>query len=106
MASCAKNLGNLGGESLYISGAPLYGRAFLAPMAGITDVAMRRLAQKFGASLTISEIVAAEHYARGDAANRLKAEGPGLVPMPFRLPGATLLSWRKRHASRRTSAPR
>jgi tRNA-dihydrouridine synthase B len=87
MASSAKNLGNLGGESLHIGGAQLYGRAFLAPMAGITDVGMRRLAQKFGASLTVSEMVAAGHYARGDAANRLKAVGPGVGPHAVQIAG-------------------
>jgi nifR3 family TIM-barrel protein len=47
-------------------------------MAGVTDLGMRRLAQRFGAALTVSEMVAADHYARGDTANRLKAEGAGV----------------------------
>ena len=80
--------------------------AFLAPMAGVTDLGMRRLARRFGASLTVSEMVAAGRYARGDAANRLKAEGAGVGSMWCRSPAATLMSWRKRRALRRTPAPR
>ncbi|WP_395664673.1 tRNA dihydrouridine synthase DusB [Methylocella sp.] len=54
------------------------GRALLAPMSGLTDVAMRRIARRFGAGLVVTEMVAAEAYADGDAANRLKAEDCGL----------------------------
>jgi tRNA-dihydrouridine synthase B len=79
MTEHANNLGGAGGGAgggaLQIGGLHLDGRAFLAPMAG--DLGMRRLARRFGASLTVSEMVAAGHYARGDAANRLKAEGVG-----------------------------
>ncbi|HEV7911159.1 MAG TPA: tRNA dihydrouridine synthase DusB [Methylocella sp.] len=77
MTDLADNLGSAGGTALQIGGLRLDGRAFLAPMAGVTDLGMRRLAHRFGASLTVSEMVAAGHYARGDAANRLKAEGGG-----------------------------
>ncbi len=77
MAGFAKNIGNVPGAALQIGGLRLGGRAFLAPMAGVTDLGMRRLAYRFGASLTVSEMVAAGYYARGDAANRLKAEDSG-----------------------------
>ena len=78
MVDLANNLGSPGDGALQIGGLHLDGRgAFLAPMAGITDLGMRRLARRFGASLTVSEMVAAGHYARGDAGNQLKAEGTG-----------------------------
>ena len=77
MIDLANKLGNASGGALQIGGLQLDGRAFLAPMAGVTDLGMRRQAHRFGASLTVSEMVAAGHYARGDAANRLKAEGAG-----------------------------
>jgi len=54
------------------------GRAFLAPMAGVTDLGMRRLACRFGASLVVSEMIASDFLARGDLANKLKAEGSGI----------------------------
>src|SRR5262249_32305699 len=78
MTDLANNLGSASDGALQIGGLHLDGRAFLAPMSGVTDLGMRRLARRFGGSLTVSEMVAANHYARGDAANRLKAEGAGV----------------------------
>ncbi len=56
----------------------LPGRAFLAPMSGITDVGMRRIASRFGAGLVISEMVASDSYVKGEAEASLRAEGAGL----------------------------
>jgi nifR3 family TIM-barrel protein len=63
------------------------GRAMLAPMSGVTDISMRRIARRFGASLVVTEMVAADAYARGDAANRLKAEGAGVDPHVVQIAG-------------------
>lgn len=51
----------------------------LAPMSGITDLGMRRAAQRFGSSYVVSEMVDAESYVDGDAANRIKADGQGIA---------------------------
>ncbi len=51
----------------------------LAPMSGVTDVGMRRIAQEFGASGVVSEMVDSHFYASGDAACRLRAEGAGIA---------------------------
>ena len=59
----------------------------LAPMSGVTDIAMRRISRRFGASLVVTEMVAADAYARGDAANRLKAEGAGVSPHMVQIAG-------------------
>ncbi|MCI0465613.1 MAG: tRNA dihydrouridine synthase DusB [Beijerinckiaceae bacterium] len=64
-------------EPLRIGGLCLGGRAILAPMAGVTDLGMRRLALRFGAACTVSEMVASGRYAKGDAANWLKAADTG-----------------------------
>jgi tRNA-dihydrouridine synthase B len=52
-------------------------RAFLAPMAGITDAPMRRLAERFGAGLVISEMIASSALATGnhDMVRRLSKSG-------------------------------
>jgi nifR3 family TIM-barrel protein len=50
----------------------------LAPMSGISDLGMRRVAQRFGASYVVSEMVDAASYAGGDGAARVKAEGQGI----------------------------
>jgi len=53
-------------------------RAFLAPMAGITDLPIRRVATRFGAGLVISEMIASEWLASGDPAASLRADGDGV----------------------------
>jgi tRNA-dihydrouridine synthase B len=56
----------------------LPGRAILAPMSGITDIGMRRLAQRFGASMVVSEMVDSAFYTSGDASSAAKADGVGI----------------------------
>ena len=77
----------LDGAPLRIGGLVLSGRAFLAPMAGVTDVGMRRVAQRFGAALTVSEMVVGDHLARGEAASLARAMGAGLAPHVVQLAG-------------------
>lgn len=56
----------------------LSGRAVLAPMSGVTDVVMRRIAWRFGASMVVSEMVASDEFVLGNEEYRLRAEGSGL----------------------------
>ena len=65
----------------------LEGRALLAPMSGLSDLAMRRIARRFGAPLVFSEMVAAETYLDGDAEASMRAEGDGLAPHAVQLVG-------------------
>lgn len=65
----------------------LSGRAILAPMAGVTDLGMRRAAQRFGAALTVSEMVVGEHLARGEAASLARATGAGIDPHVVQIAG-------------------
>ncbi len=65
----------------------LSGHALLAPMAGVTDLGMRRVAQCFGASMTVSEMVVGEYLARRDAASLVRAAGQGLVPHVVQIAG-------------------
>ncbi|MGA8172502.1 MAG: tRNA dihydrouridine synthase DusB [Methylocystis sp.] len=55
-----------------IGGLALSGRAFLAPMAGVTDAAMRNIAERHGAAVTFSEMVTAAGVSRGDRETRLR----------------------------------
>jgi len=77
MSRAAINLGTICSE-WQIAGLQMQGRAILAPMSGVTDLGMRRLAERFGASFTFSEMVASDRFALGDAATQIKAEGRGL----------------------------
>src|SRR5208337_2984002 len=65
----------------------LDGGAMLAPMSGVSDLAMRRIARRFGAALVFSELVAAETYLEGDAEAALRAEGEGVAPHAVQLVG-------------------
>ena len=65
----------------------LEGRALLAPMSGVSDLAMRRIARRFGAGLVFSEMVAAETFLEGDAEASIRAEGEGLAPHAVQVVG-------------------
>ncbi|WP_207183131.1 tRNA dihydrouridine synthase DusB [Methylobacterium indicum] len=67
---------------------PLLARgALLAPLSGVTDLHMRRIARRLGATATVSEMVAAEDFARGTEEARLRAEGEGVLPHIVQLAG-------------------
>ncbi|HEY8579799.1 MAG TPA: tRNA dihydrouridine synthase DusB [Beijerinckiaceae bacterium] len=75
------------GAPIRVGSLTLDGRALLAPMSGVTDVGMRRLARRFGASLVISEMVASDDFVRGDEESRLRAEGSGVDPHVVQIAG-------------------
>jgi tRNA-dihydrouridine synthase B len=73
--------------TLSIGALQLSGRAFLAPMSGVTDLGMRRVAMQFGASFVVSEMVASEDFVRGAEESRIRAEGEGLSPHVVQIAG-------------------
>ena len=78
----------LGGVGpLAIGGIALEGRAFLAPLSGITDLSFRRIARRFGAALVVSEMVASDAYVLGRQEARLRADGEGVYPHVVQLAG-------------------
>ena len=56
-------------------------RVLLAPMSGITDTPFRRLAERLGAGLVVSEMTACGGLARGEREAQVRSEGRG-VTMP------------------------
>jgi tRNA-dihydrouridine synthase B len=76
----AENMGEGPSSGLRIGRIALAGRAFLAPMAGVTDAAMRRLAERHGASATVSEMIYAQGVARGDRETALRLASAGTGP--------------------------
>jgi nifR3 family TIM-barrel protein len=101
MVKSAKQLSNgdgaPAGDAWRIGDLALDGRAFLAPMAGVTDLAMRRLARRFGAALTFSEMVASAEFAQGDSGKtgreaRVRSEGAGVNPHAVQLAGCEAAS--------------
>lgn len=75
--------------SLRLGPVELRGRAILAPMAGITDVGMRRLAWRFGAALTVTEMVAGDHLLRGEPETLRRARVEGGQPHVVQIAGCT-----------------
>ena len=72
---------------LQIGPLVLDGRAFLAPMSGVTDHGFRKIARRFGASVVVSEMVASDEFVKGDAEYTLRAEGAGITPHIVQLAG-------------------
>ncbi len=72
---------------LKLGSATLPGHAFLAPMAGVTDLGMRRAALRFGASLAVSEMVAGDQLAQGSADSLIRALGDGRHPHVVQIAG-------------------
>jgi len=61
---------------------------FLAPMAGITDLPYRRLVQRFGAGLVVSEMVASQEMVQAKPGVRERAElGFGVAATAVQLAG-------------------
>lgn len=59
----------------------------MAPLSGVTDLYVRRIARRLGASAVVSEMVAAAELARGDQEAQLRAEGSGVDPHIVQLAG-------------------
>src|SRR5271163_1696781 len=86
--SIAQNLGAASANApISLGRLRLVGRAMLAPMAGVTDVGMRRIASRRGATLTFSEMVASGAFLDGDDESRLRAESEGVSPNAVQLVG-------------------
>jgi tRNA-dihydrouridine synthase B len=72
---------------LTIGGHELPNRAFLAPMSGITDAPMRRLAERFGAGLVVSEMIASAALGTGHQDMVRKLGKSGSLPHVVQLAG-------------------
>ena len=74
-------------KPLAIGSVAVPNRVFLAPMSGISDRPVRRLALRFGAGLVVSEMTVGEKLAKGNAEARLRAERAGEGPHVIQLAG-------------------
>ncbi len=62
-------------------------RVILAPMSGITDTPFRRLAERLGAGLVVSEMTACAALAEGQREARVRSEGKGVATPVVQLAG-------------------
>ena len=66
------------GSSLAIGPVVVPNRVVLAPMSGITDAPFRRLAERLGAGLVVSEMTACAGLVRGEREASVRPEGFGI----------------------------
>ena len=65
-------------NSLRIGDVTVPNRVVLAPMSGITDTPFRRLAERLGAGLVVSEMTACAALATGQREARIRSQGDGV----------------------------
>jgi len=73
--------------SLRIGAVTVPNRVILAPMSGITDAPFRRLAERLGAGLVVSEMTACAGLAKGEREARVRSEGSGVAINVVQLAG-------------------
>src|SRR6202142_1078548 len=75
------------GRSLQIGTVRVPNNVFLAPMSGITDTPFRRLAERHGAGLVVSEMTACAALVEGEREARVRSEGQGVAIHVVQLAG-------------------
>ncbi len=75
------------GTPLPIAQASARNRVVLAPMSGVTDLPFRRLANRFGAGLVVSEMVASQELVVDNPDSRLRMDVSGLETSVVQLAG-------------------
>ena len=74
-------------SALSIGPVCLPNRVILAPMSGITDAPFRRLAERLGCGLVVSEMTACAGLVRGDREARVRSESRGVATRVVQLAG-------------------
>jgi nifR3 family TIM-barrel protein len=74
-------------KSLIIGPVKVPNNAILAPMSGITDAPFRRLAERHGAGLVVSEMTACAALVEGQREARARSEGQGVAIHVVQLAG-------------------
>ena len=75
------------GGFLQIGTVTVPNRVILAPMSGITDAPFRRLAERHGAGLVVSEMTASSALVEGQREARVRSEGQGVAINVVQLAG-------------------
>jgi tRNA-dihydrouridine synthase B len=76
-----------GACKLSIGGHVVRNNAFLAPMAGITDAPFRKLAERYGAGMVVSEMIASSALNAGNEQMVRRLGKPGTLPHMVQLAG-------------------
>jgi len=78
---------NIEQNCIKIGDIEIEGKAFLAPMAGITDGPFRMIAENFGAPMVVSEMIASAALASGMDEMKRKLKPSGALPHIVQLAG-------------------
>src|SRR5437868_11739781 len=76
-----------GSKPLKVGDIEIATPVFLAPMSGVTDSSVRRLAAELGAGLVVSEMTASDDLVNGHAMSRLRCEAAGVGRKVVQLAG-------------------
>jgi len=76
-----------GSKPLKIGDIDIATPVILAPMSGVTDSPVRKLAAELGAGLVVSEMTASDELANGHRMSRLRCEAAGIGPHVVQLAG-------------------
>ena len=74
-------------RAIRLGGATFHRPVVLAPMSGITDLPFRRLAQRFGCDLVVTEMVASDALAVGDVDATVRLAGEGVATHVVQIAG-------------------
>src|ERR1035438_2969703 len=80
-------INQMAGGSLQIGPMKVPNRVILAPMSGITDAPFRRLSERHGAGLVVSEMTASAALAEGQREAHVRSEGRGVAIHVVQLAG-------------------
>jgi tRNA-dihydrouridine synthase B len=75
------------GSTLVVGPVVIPNRVVLAPMSGITDAPFRRLAERLGAGLVVSEMTACAGLVRGEREASVRSDGFGIAIHVVQLAG-------------------
>jgi len=78
-SSIGNKISGFRGTPFVIGDIAVPNRVFLAPMSGITDTPFRRLAERLGAGLVVSEMTACAGLVRGEREAAIRSEGQGVA---------------------------
>ena len=92
---------------MHIGTVNIPGKLYLAPMAGVTDLAFRQICRELGADMSCTELVSAKALCYQDKKSRgLLKLSDGEHPASAQSSAVTPGAWPRRRASRRSCPAR
>jgi nifR3 family TIM-barrel protein len=77
----------IGATGFHVGSVVVQATTVLAPLSGVTDAVFRRITNRLGAGLVVSEMVASDELVQGSQEAQVRAEGSGINPHVVQLAG-------------------